>query len=224
MKRPYSVNPTIFTNPTSSSASYLLGLIYADGYIRYSAEKYKRIAKIIIQCVTEDMNTIKAVFADTGRWNFSIKKFKNNNWKENTKAEINNRPIVEFLVNCDFLSKSKNSPTKILEYIPNEKQRYFFQGLFDGDGCWSFGYGKKGKTRYFSITSTYDQDWISIIRLFDQLEIIYHIKKYVSKKGRWSCVYVNQKKSLNILHNYLYPNGFEFGFRRKYDKSIECMK
>lgn len=91
-------------------------------------------------------------------------------------------------------------------------------GLIDGDGC--FYISKDKKVKHFSITSTITQDWKYMINLFETLNIKkYLISKKVNKKGKSSSVRIANYNDNLKLHNYIYPNGFEMGLRRKYKKS-----
>jgi hypothetical protein len=122
-----------------------------------------------------------------------------------------------------FKDKSISSPDKLINILPTEFVRYFFLGLIDGDG--SFYISKDTKTKQFSITSTYEQDWTHIENLFYSINIgKFDIQRKVSNVNSKSSTIRISNYSDNLkLYNYLYPNGYEFGLKRKYEKCKEII-
>jgi DNA-binding transcriptional regulator WhiA len=47
----YKVNPEIFSNPNCAEAAYILGLLWADGYLKNT----QRSRQIVIECVQRDV-------------------------------------------------------------------------------------------------------------------------------------------------------------------------
>jgi hypothetical protein len=190
--------------------SYFLGYLWADGFIERS--------RCVLEIVESDAMDI---FNDINSINFlnicSMKRSRKNK-KPQMSIYFCDVMFYDNFLSKYFLNKSVSSPCDLIEIIPNEYKRYFHQGIIDGDGC--FYLSKNLKTKQFYITSSYGQNWKYIEILFRDLNITqYEIKKVISKNGNMSS-YIRIKKysELKNLYEYLYPNGYEIGLKRKFQK------
>jgi hypothetical protein len=207
----FKVNPEQFLNITTPEISYILGFLWADGYIR---DDY-----VVMWLKIDDAEHIKHIFEKTGNWNiyYRITKLGSKQMCFHT----NNRFIYNFLVENDYLNKSKLSPDKILSNIPNELKHYFFRGYFDGDG--TIYHSKKNYQNILNITSTYEQDWSTTENLFKKLNIKYRLTKSskINKKGilnSCSRIVTQNKDGVIKFCDYIY-NDFEndnIGLHRKF--------
>jgi hypothetical protein len=119
------------------------------------------------------------------------------------------------------LNKSKVSPKKILNLIPDKFKRFFFLGYFDADGC--FYYNKKNYCRQLKIGSTYEQDWSCIEKLFKNLKINYQIEKRITKnKHCYSTIRTWGKQNVKSFGALLYQSfkKDKIGLKRKYEKFV----
>lgn len=207
-----------FINVTSKEISYVLGFLWADGYLRLP---YNVSTKIN----SKDSIDIKTVFDKTGEWtNYSYKKYdkRTNKNYDTFIITTSNRNLVDFLIENDYDKKSKISPDKILSKIPEEYKSYFFRGYSDGDGCF---YNYKNNQQYI-IASTYEQDWVFMKNIFKKLNIFYTIKrsKIITKKGKnsnSSQIRITNKNDVDLFGDYIYNNDINFdniGLLRKYEK------
>lgn len=212
----YNVNPSTFLNVTTPEVAYILGLLWADGNI------YK--TKIAIECVEEDLKTLKHIFDKTGKWGSYIR-HRNIKWKPILNIWTTNKVIVEFLNKHNYSSKSIDS-TSILSIIPENLQHYWFRGLSDGDGTFSYTEHINKKPNYrFSISGPFEQNWEYLEKMLKSLKIDYSIYQHskISKTNR-----LNRASSLHIfrhtdiikLGNYLYKDYEKdnIGLMRKYYK------
>ena len=195
--------------------TYFLGFLWSDGYV----ERYRTILEILEDDALEIVDNIKSI-------DFL-------NIHTSRRARKNRRPQISIYF-CDskfydnyqskyFLNKSVKSPLDLINDIPKHLVRYFYLGLIDGDGC--FYFNKKSKTRQFCVSSTYEQDWSHMENLFNSLNISqYEIRRIVNKNGNKSSVIrVKKHNEIESLYKYLYPNGYEIGLKRKYDKCSEIV-
>lgn len=200
------VNINNFTNIDKKEVAYFLGFFWSDGSI------FRDEVKIEIK--STDGSEISNVVNSFGKWRVRdrIKKLNNKKYKQ-TIICINDKYIKEFLIENDFNKKSLDSPTKILQKIPNDLKNYFFRGLIDGDGCFC------SKNRnYFSITGNMDQNWFDVEELFNKLDIKYSLNRMKRKQGNSSYVVVSSKLDIIKLGNYLYGDYFDgIGLERKYN-------
>lgn len=210
-----NVNPSKFENIVDKDVSYFLGLLWADGHIIH----YKRNYHIVLTMLEDDIMNIKWILDKVGKWNYNKIKKGSENWKNQIRITTNNKRIYDILYKYDFTKKSKFSPEKLLNSIPNELHSYFYLGLIDGDGCFYIGRTKKSTVRQFSISSTYEQDWSYLEKLFNSMDIKFSINRYNRKSGSsYSFIRVSNKKDITKIGEYIYKDIDRFGLDRKFFK------
>lgn len=216
----YAVNPNNFLEIKKKEVSYLLGLIWADGYVY----KGKNQNKIEVSMVSEDLEKIKDIFYDTGKW-ISYYRYRGNNRKPIMCISTTNKILCSFLIENDYVSKGTSSADKIISKIPSDLKHYWFRGIVDGDGC--FYINKKNKCYQFSIASSFEQDWTFVENIFKELNINYSIKRRTqlrnNKINKSSVIRITNKNDIIKFGNYIY-NGYsqdKMGLNRKYEKYLE---
>jgi hypothetical protein len=214
-----NINPELFYDITKKEIAYILGVIWADGFLNPS--KNGNNHNLGFTMVKEDIEVIKPVLDSIGKWNYYERKQTVDTWKPSINVVTNNKRICKFLIEYDYDKKSYISADKILSKIPNELKHYWFRGLIDGDGCFYYYTPKKGSTlRQFALTSTYEQDWSYFEDLCKRLNIKYTIKRTKNLKSSSSVIRITNKEGIKKLGEYIYRN-FEndlIGLNRKYDK------
>ncbi len=213
-----NVNPSSFiiSEQMKKVNAYLLGFIWADGHISFC----RSACEISARFVTDDAPDIIPLFQQTGKW--GIYKQHPEGCREATIIKTNNRPLAEFLNSMDYVTKSNAPATKILSFIPTHLRRYWWLGCLDGDGCFSVGIGKQGQE--IGIHSSYDQDWTHFKELTEELDMCYYFERRKRTNGTSSAVRIVKKESCAKFIHYLYPNGYEFGLRRKFAKAMEMLQ
>ena len=218
----YKVNPANFIDLFTPTSSYILGLLWADGYVQNSNRK----SNISLSTTYPDADYFIPLFLGTGKWkHYSIISKKHPTWKTKCEIKTNNRPLAEFLVKHDYVSKSNVSADKILSIIPENLHCYWFRGLFDGDG--HIHTDNKG-THKIIFSSSYNQDWTYMQQLCHKLNIKYTIQQYSTSTGSSSRFNIYGMYQVIKLCNFMYF-GYPYdnlGLRRKHDiflqlKSIE---
>ncbi len=213
----FNVNPKQFLKINSPEIAYILGFIWADGYVR----KNKNANTIKIDINTKDFNDLKYIFDTTGNWRYYH--YTRKEGYKSTTITTNNRPIVDFLINNDYNNKSLLSPNKIIECVPKKLQHYFFRGWSDGDGCFYFS----EKNKSFTMVGTYEQSWDSLCNILNLLKIKNKVtKKINSKNQKCSVVVLSDKESIIKWGNYIYKNfkKEKIGLERKYKKFSSISK
>lgn len=211
-----NVEPFQFIKISTPETAYILGFLWADGYLgcNYS---------INIEITSKDANIIKKIFLSTGKWHIFQRTRKH--WKPQTKICCNSKVLYNHLIKLGFNNKNKN-PNKILNIIPKKLHHYWFRGYFDGDGCWYFN--PKQYLRQCIISSKYNQNWNFMIKLLNKLKISkYSLDKikYINKQdieNKHSRLRLSNLDSIKKFGNYLY-NGNQFGLKRKLQKFNEII-
>lgn len=202
--RNYRVAPEQFLCVSTPEVAYLLGFLWADGYLSRSCAH-----PIGFEIATVDFEEIWPIFLRTGSW------CRHDRTREGrgrqSMGRTNNRPIYEFLIGKGYAAKSSVSACAIVEHVPAHLRRYWFRGLVDGDGHIA--------KSTVEIASSYKQDWTYMIAICNEFNLAYRIRHYISKKGhKGSTFTISRKAGARIFLDWIYE-GFEtdrIGFSRKH--------
>lgn len=213
----HQVNEKQFINPTNPISIYILGLLWADGYILppYS---------IRLTTTYPDANTFVPLFMKTGKWKYYRKKFKNHpKWKESCIIKTSNKSLNQFLLENDYQSKCEIGANKILSIIPLQLKYYWFRGFLDGDG--NIHTDNKGCHK-LSFSSSLNQNWIFLENLCKELNINYSIHKEKRKTGNSSKFSIYGKYKVIKFCEYIYKNRYEdsIGLERKFNNFLQLKK
>jgi hypothetical protein len=205
-----------FINIKSPEAAYLLGLIWADGYIH----KKGRVSFIRVAMVSKDLDLLSDIFLKTGEWNIKKVKSRQKYYRPQTIITTNNRLLVDFLIKNGYQAKSNISACSILSKIPEHLHQYWFRGCFDGDGCAYIvpATQKINRTNNVFIASSFNQDWKYLIKLSEKLKIKYHIYKSKNKYragSRWTICSLDS--CLKFLR-FIYSDNLRIALPRKLNK------
>lgn len=209
----YNINPDKFMIIDNPEISYILGFLWADGYIINEGKGYGKSNYIDLTILENDMNDIKWIFDKIGNWNSYYRK--RDNKKPQISLRTQNRPVVDFLIDNDYDKKSLVSADKILEKIPNNLKNYFLLGFFDGDGCIYIG-----KNCYLiNFTGSYNQNWKWLEDILKSMNIKYSLTLKSSNCGKSSVIRINKIKDIEKIYNYMYNYDLDkIGLYRKYIK------
>lgn len=204
------------TSLDSKEACYILGLLWADGYL---INKGRNPYKISIEMKEEDLSKLIPVFETFGKW--TISRRIRSNRKPQLTLSTSNKELFLFLEQYGYCNK-KTGSTKILEYIPQNLQLYWIRGFFDGDGCC---YINKAHSLYqISFAGHYEQDW-SFLKPLQELISLTIVRRIQNNKSRGSVARFQGKEKLCLFAEFIYPNLiFDFGLKRKFDKFIHAQE
>ena len=215
----YKVNPDAFMKINSKEVAYILGLLWADGFVA----NHDKPQEIRLKCLKDDIVVFSKTFIKTGDWKIKYYTKVAENRRPTGQIRTCNRPLAQFLVSHNYGPHNINSADSIIRTIPSHLRQYWFRGLVDGDGCW---YINKNRYAYeFVLAGCYDQDWTYFEDLLQQLGIKYEVRRkaVTSPEGRQhrnSVVRIRKRRDFIKLGNYVY-SGYEkdkIGLKRKYDK------
>lgn len=206
-----NVDPLQFIKVTTAEAAYILGFLWADGFLgsHYS---------INTEIVSDDAIVLEKIFLSTGRWHVFNRK--RENYRPQTKFQCSSKMLYNHLKKLGFNHAGK-CPKKILKTIPKNLQHYWFRGYFDGDGCWY--YYPRGYLKQCTISSSINQNWSFMTNLVSKLKIQNaKISKHKSKNKKGI---INQcsrfrfcrHSSIVAFGEFIYQ-GKIFGLERKLEK------
>lgn len=206
-----NTNHEFITNLNIKENVYLLGLLWADGYI---SRKYNGISICLLENDFRDISNLLTKNINNKPF---IKSPKNS---KNTHAGIHfsSERIHDFLVKYDYLIKSGASPINLLKIIPENLRHYWFRGFFDGDGSIYFS-----TRRQLGFWSTINQNWDFMIDLLKYLNIEkYSIIQYKRKNSTHlsSCFEIRIINDIRKIMEYIYKDYDNIGLSRKYQKYL----
>jgi len=200
-------NIDIIKNPTKEFA-YLLGFLWADGYILKKIDKNGfNHNRIVCEIVSEDFEVIWKYFEGFSKWSISKRK-RRENWKETTTGTINNKYFYEFLESIGYKSKLDGFE-KVFHYLEEfDLVDYFLCGLFDGDGHTDF-------KKLIEISSAASQNWSCIEDIFKRYNISYGIYYYThpTKKHTSSVIKIQNIEGFDWFRKMFLKN--DIGLIRK---------
>lgn len=205
-----------FINVSTPEHAYLLGLIWADGYVQLKqrTKDHSIYGTITVGVSSDDFLDIKDTILKTGKWSISKRDNSAYRWKHHSKAYISSKVLAIYLSDLNYTSKSEYSACLVLETIPNNLKKYWFRGLFDGDGS----INASGSS--ICIASSIDQDWKYMQKICDDLRIDnFKVLQSVSKKGHKSSIFsIRDRNSVLKFLDYIYDGRKQdsIGFYRKY--------
>jgi len=214
-----------FTTNFTPESSYILGLLWADGYVSSTRNDIR------ISAIAEDVKCYLPAFQTTGIWLdfWNNRQYKGRNSKPQGTLMCSNKQLKDFLVEHKYYPHNIESTT-IIDLIPKNLQHYWYRGFVDGDGCWTHSQTSRVlpsenintfTNRKFVITGALEQDWSFFSNLLDNLETNYKINRY-NKVNRYSHLTMTGKENFRKLGKYLYqghPND-QIGLPRKHQKYL----
>lgn len=208
-----------FTPNFNGINSYALGLLWADGYLRFNKKGF-RGKHLGIEVLAKDFEDFKSSLSTLG--NLTTRDRQREGRQKQTIGTITNLGLCEWLFERGFKDKSKVSPCGILKAIPAQYHRDFIRGWSDGDGC--FYVNNKNNTYQFTIAGSYDQDWSAFINFLNTLEIKFRYKQVTQiqngRENRSSYIRITNIGDLNKLTNAIYYNEVENFLTRKKEKAF----
>lgn len=211
--RPYNKNlkHDFFSVIDSAEKAWLIGFLFTDGSVRNIGNTYQIRLSIKLQD-EEIINKIKSWLCIDTKTRYDKRE-----GKECCGIEISSKQMFDDLSKHGIIpNKTYYSHGIYLDKIPEEFQRDYIRGLFDGDG----GIGFTGNTNEVSCDFTsYFYDTVEEFQLVidNYINKINHNKIYrTESKSR--CSWRGRQQTLKIL-SYLYDNS-EVYLKRKYDKYL----
>lgn len=218
LKNRYILDENYFDCIDTESKAYILGFIYADGFV--GDEKFNNI--VIAVNDLEILEFIAKEFKFTG----NIRKTKKGGF-ENSKCGYSlnfSSKIMASRLREIGLYPNKSLTIDTLPQIDKKLVRHFIRGYFDGDGSIVLSHN----TSYYKaidgvIKYIYPTYCFMILGTKGFLEEIIkeaefnYAKIHNTKSKKIKCIKINAKKEFNNIFKYLYDNS-TIKLQRKYNK------
>lgn len=196
-----------FIEITDKFSAYIFGFLWADGHLD------KNNYTIRLEIMKKDFEDIMYIFDETKSWRYAERTRINH--QPVISATISSKVFCEYLQQLDLCEKSKISANKILSKIPDNLKCFWWQGFFDGDGC--FYHNTKNKVYHATLAGSYEQDWSFVENLYKNLKIKYSINRNKTNLGNYSHIRIANVLDIIKLGNFLYESGC-IGLQRKFEK------
>jgi hypothetical protein len=219
----YTLNESFFENIDNEQKAYILGLLYADGYVGN-----EHFNNVVLQL--KDREIIEQI-ANLLDFTGEIRKSKKGgfeNSKEGYVLNFSSEIMANSLRNIGLYpnkSLTLNNIPNISEYL----LRHFIRGYFDGDGSIILSkhcsYHKvAGVTKKYEYPA-YTFMILGTSEFVEKIVIIMNLSHYIitnTKTEEIKCLRVCAKCDLHYLYNYLYDNS-TIHLERKHSKWLEVL-
>lgn len=203
--RKFRANDDFFDKIDSEIKAYLLGFLYADGYLASDG----RVGIRLNQKDKEIIELIKEHICPNNPIEFS----NSQNFKRDPQVSIrfNSKRIYERLLELGFFVEKTNLNSNIFNNIPDLFKLDFIRGFTDGDGCLGFYKNK-----------TYNTYKVSLAYSNGSSQILNDINNYfgltyggiIKDKTTWFTLRFDKKKESSDIIYQLYSNS-NFHLNRK---------
>lgn len=213
--RKFRVNDDFFDVIDSEIKAYLLGFLYADGYI--SADG--RIGVLLNEKDIEIMNLIHDFIAP----NSEIKHINYQNFKRDPQVKIRfkSKQIYKRLQEFGFTTDKTHHNCEILSKIPENFKRHFIRGYCDGDGsvrC-DVVLDKRRTKPYTKIGIIFCN---GVPKILEEIKDFFGFECDIKKHESWYTLSYYKKEYVKPICELLYTD-CTYYLKRKYDAAINSI-
>lgn len=227
----YNLNKDFFKKINNEKSAYWLGFLMADGCINETRNKTTGKIKsmsLSVSLSTDDKEHLNKFLSDIESDFIVRDEICHLNGKEYkySRIQLSNTEICRDLIELNCTPRKSLTLKYPFGKIPEEFEKDFIRGYFDGDGSVSFSenwayYKDKNKyylTKNFYVNILGTQDFLDVIsEILAKNNIRNSIKKY--KKNTSEIRITGSKNLLNFAH-YIYKDSSVY-LDRKYEKFIQ---
>lgn len=207
--RKYRANDDFFDIIDSEIKAYLLGFLYADGYISSDG----RIGILLNEKDIEIMNLIHDFIAP----NSEIKHINYQNIKRDPqiKLRFQSKRLYKRLQEFGFTTDKTHHNCEILSKIPEDFKRHFIRGYCDGDGSLRFkkNYNKDNISYWANIGIVFCN---GVPKILEEIKDFFGFNSIIKKHKSWYTLSYYKKECVKPICELLY-NNCTYYLKRKYD-------
>jgi len=220
--RKYNVNDAFFTIIDSHEKAYILGLMYADGYLVKEGTATKRVGiDLIDKTILEEISKIMEFEGDIVT--LSNNKTGYGSTKTLYRLKITSPQIYDDLIKLGCL---EHKTYKIIfpseNIVPKEYINSFILGYLDGDGCITYTQRKPQWGKEFRLSFTGTEEFTTGILKQLKLQRLKKDKRWDNGDNITSIQIAGNQQIYKILR-WLYSDSTIY-LNRKYEKFIQLEK
>lgn len=211
----YVTNENYFDKIDTEDKAYFLGLMYADGCVH---TKTTRVALSLQEADVEILHKFSQFLESTQPLRIEKRKEKHPTWQDAYILALHSQKLKQSLIALGCVPRKTHVlkfPTE--DQVPSHLIRHFIRGYFDGDGSFSYNYGKDKCHRLIAkIVGNFD--------LLEKLQLVWNslvnIKSHICSTGATPNIVqlsVGGRESVLKLLRWLYLDCTVY-LKRKYDK------
>lgn len=213
--RKYRANDDFFDIIDSEIKAYLLGFLYADGYISSDG----RIGILLNEKDIEIMNLIRNFLAP----NSEIKHINYQNFKRDPqiKLRFQSKQLYKRLQEFGFTTDKTHHNCEILSKIPEDFKRHFIRGYCDGDGSIRFvkNYNKNNTSYWASLGIVFCN---GVPKILEEINEYFKLPNGIKQRKNWYTLSFYKKEHVKYICELLY-NDCTYYLKRKYDAAINSI-
>ena len=224
----YTLDESYFENIDSQEKAYILGFLYADGYVGSEATN-----NIVISVAEQDVDILEKIIENI--------KFTGRLRKRNSYKNSYNTSQQHFILN--FSSKQMANTLRSLGFNQTKKDRifqlpniesslirHFVRGFFDGDGSFSLNDNRSthilsnGELKEYIYTKP-SFNIVGPVNFMEELAEILPGSYHFKQSGIDGLVYImnSSKRDIVDIYNYLYTDSTIY-IERKHNKFLKFME
>ena len=212
-KNRYTVNEHFFDKIDNEKKAYILGYIYADGYV--GDEKTNNIV-----ISSKDLQILKNI-AEAMEFTGEIRKARKGGYEGSTISYVINFSSMQIASRLRGLGLYPNKSLTIgtIPSIPDELKRHFLRGYFDGDGTITRNINnRKWKSKVYSY-ERFSMLLIATLPMIEDIIRTFNIKKYSIKKSKTKEMFylrISAKSEMEYMYELMYKDATIY-LERKYE-------
>lgn len=223
----YSLNENYFETINTPEKAYILGLLYADGYV--GDERYNNIVLSLSEADRPLLEQIAMCIGYTGEIRKNNRK---NGYKDTYQHVLNfsNKKMTSDLRKLG-LYPGKSASMTTMPILDKSLVSHFIRGYFDGDGS---VYSSESTSTHIVggelKTYTYQKIRVDIIgtesfmkELISHIPVTYAFKMKKAKSENMVYMGLGSRKSSKEFYDYIYKDATIY-MQRKYEKFIYIME
>lgn len=213
--RKYRANDSFFDSIDSEIKAYLLGFLYADGYISSDG----RIGILLNEKDIEILELIQTYIAPESE----IKYINYQNIKRDSQVKIRfkSKQLYKRLQYYGFTTDKTHTNCTILSKIPLNYKRHFIRGYLDGDGSVRFEkhYNKNNNSYWASLGISFCN---GVPKILEEIKEFFNFPVKLKEHKSWYTLNYYKKEYVKYICTLLYTD-CNFYLKRKFNNAINSI-
>lgn len=214
--RKYVAKDIYFDIIDTELKAYLLGFLYADGYISSDG----RIGILLNRKDEEIVKLIRDTISPNSVINYT--NYQNIKRSPQVKLRFRSKHIYKRLKDLGFTIDKTHTNCEILSNIPEQYKRHFIRGYCDGDGSvrYDLCLDKRRNKSYTKLGIVFCNGTPKIL---EEIRDYLNIPAILRKHKSWYTLEYYNKETVNSICKYLYEDCTYF-LKRKYNNAMSIIK